>query len=264
MTNYKKFTIFGNPVAHSKSPNMHNFAFKKFDILANYTKTNILDVSKLKEEFFKNNFSGANVTVPYKEDVFLIADEVCGIAKDIKAVNTIMNINNKIVAYNTDAYGFGESIKDYGISKALILGAGGTAKAIAHQLKQNNIDFVIANRNDKKLISFRENNFTTSTYDTLENRNFDIIINATSSSLSNQLPCKQELLKELFSYSKYAIDVMYNTDSLFLSMAKKYNQITKDGTDMLIYQGVLAFCYFTNFKFKQQDIYKYLKKGLTI
>ena len=77
----KKFCIFGNPVMHSKSPQMQNAGFKHLNINANYEKFLLEDGQKIKEEFIKNGFSGANITVPHKEFAYKMADEVIGIAK---------------------------------------------------------------------------------------------------------------------------------------------------------------------------------------
>ena len=84
----KKFCIFGNPVAHSKSPQMQNAGFKYLNLDASYEKFHLENGDFLKNEFIKNSFSGANITVPHKEKAFLQADIVRGIAQKIEAVNT--------------------------------------------------------------------------------------------------------------------------------------------------------------------------------
>ena len=87
MISRKKFTIFGNPVEHSKSPLMHNAGFKFINFDAIYTKTLLEDGTQIKKVFLENNFSGANITVPHKEIAYQKADKVIGMANKIKAVN---------------------------------------------------------------------------------------------------------------------------------------------------------------------------------
>lgn len=154
----KKFCIFGNPVAHSKSPQMQNAGFKYLNLDASYEKFHLENGDNIKEEFIKNSFSGANITVPHKEIAFKQADIVRGIAQKIEAVNTYIKEDEKVVAYNTDAPGFLKAIESFGnIKRVLVLGAGGTAKAIALILQEQNIDVVVLNRSKGKLDFFKNN-----------------------------------------------------------------------------------------------------------
>ena len=128
----KLFTIFGDPVSHSRSPLMHNHVFKTLSLNACYTRTQLLEGSRLRETFFAKALSGANITVPHKGAAFIACDEIRGIANEIGAVNTIVNENGRLIGYNTDADGFLSAIQSFGpLKSALILGAGGTAKALA-------------------------------------------------------------------------------------------------------------------------------------
>ena len=128
----KLFAIFGNPVSHSRSPLMHNHVFKRLGFDACYTRVHLEDGSQLKETFLALGLSGANITVPHKEAAFKACDEVRGFAKEIGVVNTIVNEEGRLIGYNTDADGFLFSIGDFkNIKKVLLIGAGGTAKALA-------------------------------------------------------------------------------------------------------------------------------------
>ncbi len=100
------FTIFGDPVSHSRSPLMHNHVFKTLSLDACYTRTHLGDGMKLRDVFFSKALSGANITVPHKEAAFAACDEIRGIANEIGAVNTIINENGRLIGYNTDADGF--------------------------------------------------------------------------------------------------------------------------------------------------------------
>jgi shikimate dehydrogenase len=256
----KKFTIFGNPVKHSISPKMHTFAIEGLGCDATYEKTHLEDGTKLKEIFLKD-FDGANVTVPHKEIAFKSCDEVRDEAKEIGAVNTLINEDGKMIGYNTDAEGFYRSMLEFeGIKKVLILGAGGTAKAISHILYSKNLDVSILNRSEGRLKDFK--NFNTMSWDSFKNDTYDIIINTTSAGLEdNTPPAPKEIMDQIFNDARYAIDVIYNKETPFLKMAKERDLKTKDGADMLLYQGVLAFELFYDHKFGFDEILPFMKRA---
>ena len=261
----KLFAIFGNPVAHSISPFMHNYAFTKLGFAGCYTKILIEKGEDLREQFLNLGLEGINITVPYKEHAFLQADEVMGIAKKIGAVNTWKRKDGKIYAYNTDAPGFFESVKAFDFDTILILGAGGTAKAIALYLKEQGYDPHILNRSSTRLHYFREKGFQSYSWEEFSPSNYDLVINTTSAGLEEEtLPAPKELLLSIFSKARYAVDVIYNKETPFLRLAKEMGLTTKDGTDMLLYQGVLAFEIFTDFKFDRVEVEKLLRQGLAL
>lgn len=263
----KKFAIFGNPVVHSKSPQMQNAGFEHLKFNANYEKFHLENGNELKNEFIKNDFLGANITVPHKEDAFLQADEVIGIAKDIKAVNTYILKKGKVLAYNTDAPGFLKAIKSFGkIKSVLLLGAGGTAKAISLALKEQNIDVVVLNRSKNRLDFFKANDIETYSWEEFESLkevpNFDLVVNSTSAGLKDDLlPAPKEILEKVLSNSSFAFDCIYGKITPFLALAKDLKNEIKDGEDMLLYQGVLAFEYFTDIK-ADESLVEAMRKGL--
>ena len=259
----KQFVIFGNPVAHSKSPQMQNAGLKYINFDAEYKKHELLDGHTIKEVFLKNNYLGANITVPHKELAYENADEVRGIAKDIKAVNTYINENGKIIAYNTDAPGFLKAIESFGsVKNVLLLGAGGTAKALALALQSKNIEVTVLNRSEGKLEFFKKHNIKCTTWDTFQVQNFDLIVNSTSAGLKDEeLPCPKEILDTVLKNASYAFDCVYGKITPFLALARDNNLIIKDGEDMLLYQGVLAFEYFTNTK-ADGNLVEAMRKGL--
>lgn len=257
----KLFTIFGNPVSHSISPLIHNFTIKSLGINACYTRTLLKDGDNFKNTFLKNKFDGANVTVPFKEDAFRQCDKIQGIANEIKAINTVVKKNGKLIGYNTDAPGFFESIKEFrGINSALILGAGGTAKAIANILKANSIKVTVLNRSKPRLEYFINHNFIAYSWDNFKADKYDIIINTTSAGLKdNALPLEKKLLTDLIDQAEYCVDVIYNKLTPFLQIAKELNKPYKEGSDMLLYQAVLAFDIFFENRYKKDDIEKYMR-----
>jgi shikimate dehydrogenase len=258
----KKFTIFGNPVKHSISPKMHTFAIDGFSLDATYNKTLLEEGNRLKE-IFLSNFNGANVTVPHKEIAYKSCDEIRGIASDIGAVNTLINENGKMIGYNTDAEGFFKSIEEFGeIKTAIILGAGGTSKAISFIFKQHKIETTILNRSANRLTSFKENGFLTYDWNSFKPKKYDLIVNTTSAGLGDEnYPAPLEILESLLKEASFAIDVIYNKQTPFLKLAKKYNLPTKDGADMLLYQGVLAFNLFYDNRFDFEEITSFMKKA---
>jgi len=253
----KLFTIFGNPVAHSKSPRMYNKCFKFYNRYNYcYTRTLLENGEDIIKVFKELKIAGASVTVPHKEWAYKLADEVRGIAKEIKAVNCLVLEGDKIVGYNTDAPGFVESIKEFNYNSILIIGAGGTAKALSLMFK--NAD--ILNRSENRLKDFTKH--TTYTWDRFIPKQYDLIINTTSAGLSDDnLPAPKEILKELFKNAKYAADVIYH-ETPFQKLAKEYGLTLKDGSDMLVYQGVLQFEKFVDFKINKKEVASLMKSVL--
>jgi shikimate dehydrogenase len=258
------FTIFGNPVSHSKSPQMQNGGFKYLDFDGNYTKTHLEDGTSIKDIFLQNNLKGANITVPHKEDGFNNADEVVGLAKQIGAVNTYINDDGKVFAYNTDAPGFMKAIESFkDISSVLLLGAGGTAKAIAVALKEANIDVVVLNRSASRLEFFDKLGCKTSTWEdyTLDTK-YDLVVNSTSAGLKDdQLPAPKNIIENTLDNCSFAFDCIYGKITPFLQIAKDKNIPFKDGEDMLLFQGVIAFELFTGVK-ADDGLVEAMRKGL--
>ena len=180
------FSIFGDPVAHSRSPLMHNCVFKNLNYNACYTRTHLLDGSKLRELFFSLGLSGANVTVPHKEAAFKACDEVRGFAKKVGVVNTLINENGRLIGYNTDADGFIYAISEFPtIKKVLVLGAGGTAKALVSRFLEDDLEVSILNRSDTRLQSFKALTCRCFTWDDFQLQNYDLVVNTTSAGLKD-------------------------------------------------------------------------------
>ncbi len=259
----KKFVLFGNPVEHSKSPNMQNAGFKHIGFNGVYEKHLLEDGNKIKDEFLRNAYWGANITVPHKEFAFKNADEVRGIANKIKAVNTYIKEDNKVVAYNTDAGGFLKAIETFGkVNKVLIIGAGGTAKALALALYEKGVDVKVLNRSKEKLEFFKNSNISAFSWDEFFVEKYDLVVNSTSAGLKDEnLPCPQDMLEPILLKAAYAFDCIYGKITPFLALAKEKNCQIKDGEDMLLYQGVLAFELFTNTKADGRLI-EAMRKGL--
>lgn len=250
---------------------MHNAGFKHLYFHGEYSRTFLDNAKQLKNHFITEHIDGANITVPFKIDAFNQADEVRGLAQKIGAVNTYIKEDDKIIAYNTDAPGFMKAIEEFkDIKTVLLLGAGGTSKAIAVALRDANIEVTILNRsmNNKEFFEDLGCKF----YDTDGMRllfsggdlvlNFDLIVNSTSAGLKDEeYPTSLELLKPLMQNTTYAFDCIYGKLTPFLQIAKEYDKIFKDGEDMLLFQGVIAFELFANTK-SNKELVEAMRKGL--
>lgn len=258
------FGVIGNPIAHSLSPLIHNTLFSHFGIQERYEKFLLQDSKDFPSLLSKLN--GANITLPYKEAVIEYCDEVEGIAKEIGAVNTLYYRNHQWVGYNTDAQGFYLCLNTPKISNALILGAGGSAKAVVKILQNHNVKVSMYNRTPSKIALFPN----VSPY--IRGESYDLVINTTSAGLEGKLPLEERELEEIVKRANLAFDLIYPSskailtkqdfldflqkreDTLFSSFAKKYKISAIDGLDMLCYQAFLAFEIFCESKYGFEEI----------
>jgi len=260
------FAIFGNPVSHSRSPLMHNCVFKHLNYKACYTRVHLKDGSQLRERFFALGLSGANITVPHKEAAYKACDEIRGFAKEVGVVNTIINENGRLIGYNTDADGFIYAMSEFkNIKNILILGAGGTAKALSTRFKQEGMHISVLNRSKKRLTYFKNLGCVTSTWEDFKLEDYDLVVNTTSAGLKgDELPAPFKLIDEILSSTKFVADAIYGKLTPFLQLAKEKNIQYKDGADMLLGQGILANELFTQHSLKQKDIKKEMQKSFQL
>ncbi|MFA6196469.1 MAG: shikimate dehydrogenase [Sulfurimonas sp.] len=271
------FAIFGDPVAHSRSPLMHNSVFKNLNYPACYTRVHLTNGSKLRETFFALGLSGANITVPHKEEAFKACDEVRGFAKNIGVVNTIVNENGRLIGYNTDADGFMEAIKEFGHPKStsslpltahvetvLIIGAGGTAKALANRFIQDDVKVTVLNRSKNKLDYFKEIS-TCHDWEDFKVSKYDLVVNTTSAGLKDEeLPAPQNIIEDILNNTSFVADAIYGKKTPFLKLACAKNLTYKDGADMLLGQGILANALFTNGNLALKDIKFHMQKSFEL
>jgi len=261
----KLFAIFGNPVSHSKSPLMHNLTFRGLGFEGCYGRYLLENGDELRDKFFSLGLSGANITVPHKEYAYRACDELDSFAKKVKAVNTIVLRDDKLYGYNTDAPGFLRAIESFDGKKVLFLGAGGTAQSTATILSEEGYEVTVTNRSPQRLEYFKNAGFKSATYDEFEEDSYDIIVNMTSAGLKDDsLPAPKEILDRVIPKAKGCIDVIYGRETPFLKLAKEYKKPSKDGSDMLLYQGVLAFDYFTEHRYSLEEIERYMKRAFIL
>ena len=153
-----KFGLIGKDISYSFSKNYFTLKFKKLGLedheYVNYDLKSIDEFKDIKSKEVK----GLNVTIPYKESVIEFLDEIDDEAKLIGAVNTIkIDKRGILTGFNTDVYGFEESLKPLlkkSHKKALVLGTGGASKAVCYVLDKLNIDYLIVSRNPENYTSF--------------------------------------------------------------------------------------------------------------
>ncbi len=262
----KLFAIFGDPVSHSRSPLMHNCVFKNLNYKACYTRVHLKDGSKLRDTFLSLKLSGANITVPHKEAAFNACDEIRGFANEVGVVNTIINENGKLIGYNTDADGFMYAIEEFkNIQNILVIGAGGTARALSSRFKQDNIEVDVLNRSEGRLKEFKDVVDNTYTWNNLEIKKYDLVVNTTSAGLSDEnYPCPLNILENILDNTRYVADAIYGKLTPFLKLADSKGLTYKDGSDMLLGQGVLANELFVNYKLKKGEIEKQMRRSFSL
>lgn len=243
MEQHKILAVIGNPVLHSKSPNMFNSAFAAMGIDASYMRLSAPSAEDAIATFRKLNMHGANVTAPYKEDVMPLLDWVDPVANLIGGVNTIVSENGTLKGYNTDHYGVAESVVQAGVAlagtKCIVVGAGGAGKAAAYGLISRGADVCIANRTLVKAETAAEAlGCKACSLDDLEQLVPDakLIVFSLSPDVN---PIKAEWLT-----SEHVIfDANYKSSALGKAAREKQCQII-EGLDWLLNQAIPAFSYF--------------------
>ena len=235
----KTFGLIGKNIDYSFSRNYFKEKFISEAISdCTYVNFDIQDISKITEVFKQNN-SGYNVTIPYKQEIIPYLDKLDQNASEIGAINTIkVNSNGTLEGFNTDYIGFIESIKPHLKShhtKALILGTGGASKAVAYALKKLKIDFTFVSRNPKgNEIAYHQISETLFKEST-------IIINTTPTGTFPNIEEAPNIPYAYFTNKHIAYDLIYNpSETRFLKQAKENNAFIINGLQMLILQAEAA------------------------
>lgn len=246
----KQFAVVGHPIEHSRSPELHAAFAKKTGVALDYQKilAPLDGFQPTVEKFFAVGGSGLNVTVPFKEQAFALCDVLTQRAQVAKAVNTLWQHDGKLYGDNTDGQGLVDAINalDWHLqgSKVLILGAGGATRGVVLPLADAGVkQLYIANRTYAKaalLVSDIQPFLTNTTLvaiglDQLEGH-FDIVINATSASLSGDTLSLPDALTFTAAY-----EMAYGKPSHFLEQAKQRQVQSSDGFSMLVGQAIEAF-----------------------
>ena len=241
---------------------MHNLTFQAMGLNACYGRYVLENGTELRDRFFSLGLKGANVTVPHKEHAYRACDVLDPFAQTVGAVNTIIEREGKLYGYNTDAPGFLKAISEFEAKRVLFLGAGGTAQATSRILRDEGYEVTILNRSAKRLERFSKAGFETYTFEDFKPRKYDLVINMTSAGLEDDsLPAPEEILRSVIPATKACVDVIYGKKTPFLRLAHSLAKPTKDGSDMLLYQGVIAFEHFTAYHYSFEEILPYMKRA---
>ena len=256
--------LIGWPVEHSLSPAMHNAAFKALGLGWQYELLPIppgqLDAALA--DLRAGRFRGVNVTVPHKSAVMAFLDEIDDTAQRIGAVNTIMVQGKRWIGHNTDAAGFVRALREAGLEpfgrRALLLGAGGAARAVAYALAQAGCAVAINNRTKMRaaeLVHDLQGLGLNSpvvwvpdkaALEELDLACFDLLVNATAAGMwpnGEDTPWPGGLAMP----SHWTVfDLVYNPlETSLLRQARQAGANTIDGLGMLVWQGALAFALWT-------------------
>jgi shikimate dehydrogenase len=277
----KYFAVIGHPIGHSLSPLMHNTAFKLLHLDCQYEALEI-DPTSLKnaiERFRDQKWGGFNVTVPHKEAIITLIDEVVPEALAVGAVNTVVNRNNKLIGYNTDVIGVERSLRleqeKIEGKMCTIIGSGGAARSVAyvliHTIKTKAITFsaLFPEQAHAIIKSLGSNdvqfNVILCTDSALETaiKNSTLIVNATTVGmfphvLDSPLPTQRWL-----SNKHIVFDLIYRPLTTRLqSDALAAGAKTIDGLGMFIHQGAAAFQLWTEKEMPLGQIRKVLEAKL--
>ena len=290
-----KAAVIGNPIKHSRSPLIHNHWLKKCNIKGVYEPIyaqNEKEFINLVKHLVSEGYSGFNVTIPFKK----IANEIVDIKinnnrsfvhDELMAINTVKIIDNKLIGYNTDFFGFFSDLSEKignleHINNIVILGAGGTSRSIAFGLSRSlkgNKQLVILNRSEKNATELGKTiassnsllRISTGRLNEIDKYidNCDLIINTTSMGMegvNSEININLTNTKaDLFVY-----DVIYTPlQTNLLQEAKRYNLSYSNGLGMLINQAAPGFCYFFDYDNHEnligdRDLIKDLEKNIGI
>jgi len=275
--------LIGNKLSHSISPQFQQAAFdyRGLDISYEVWETAADDLPGVMEKLRDTSKLGANVTIPYKETVLPLLDNVDNDARRIRAVNTIVNREGKLIGYNTDGSGFMRALRDDGAfspknKRVVLLGAGGAARAVGFALVGAGVkSLIILNRtksrgealawdlkiSDTEVIALSWKDSRTLTALT----ECDLLVNCTSVGMKDSPgEGKSPLGMGLIPKRALVYDVVYNPmETPLLYAAKKAGARTLGGLPMLVYQGAASFELWTGKSAPVDIMMRVAKKALT-
>ncbi|MEQ9769637.1 shikimate dehydrogenase [Pectobacterium jejuense] len=252
MSEVTSFAVFGNPIAHSKSPRIHELFAAQTGITLTYQRVlaPLDNFEQMLRQHFRDGAGGANVTAPFKERAFAEADERSECAALAGAVNTLKRLSDgRLFGDNTDGIGLLSDLQRLALVKpldrVLLVGAGGAARGVIQPLLAYGCTVVLTNRTFSKADAlakiFRDiGDISAVALDDLQGQSFDLIINATSSGMYDSIP---NLPTELISPKTCCYDMFYLPQlTPFLSWCVQHGaRHYADGLGMLVGQAAHAF-----------------------
>lgn len=235
----RKYGLLGKKLDHSFSKSFFTDFFAKNNIEASYENIAVDDLEAWFHGGQARELSGFNVTIPYKEAVIPFLDEISEEARQIGAVNTVKNENGKLKGYNTDAFGFQQSIKPFlnnRHERVLILGTGGASKAVAYVLKQIGLNVIFASRHPEG-----ENQFP---YEAINEHMVNackMIVNCTPVGTWPNVDEKPDFPTQYLTPDHFVADLIYNPEKTkLLQEAEAKGSIVMNGHSMLKEQALRA------------------------
>ncbi len=267
-----KYCVFGNPIKHSRSPFIHQSFAKATKQTLHYDicLVKLGSFTEAVNDFISKGGKGANVTVPFKEQALMLADKLSDRARLAGAVNTLTFKGGEIYGDNTDGEGLVQDLLRNNIqlkkSKILLLGAGGAAKGvILPLLAQNPSSIVIANRTVSKaealIEQFHDSRLNACGFEEVSEKIYDVIINATSASLSGKLPV---IPSSVIAEETVCYDMVYGKELTPFLVWAKAQGATKiiDGIGMLVGQAAVSFHIWRDVKPEVESVIEQLKSSL--
>jgi shikimate dehydrogenase len=244
------FAVIGDPIAHSLSPRMHQAAYQALDLPYRYVALRVPpgEVAAALHELAHRGCRGVNVTVPLKEEALAWCEEAEPFARRANAVNTVCLPTRK--GTNTDGPGFLDTLADLGVKpgNALVLGAGGSARAVALALVGAGFSVRIYNRTKSRAEALAaELAPDAAALDEADPAGAALIVNATSVGVLKEP--SQPALPVVWDRAEpkaVAYDLFYGSETSFLRAARERGLQTTDGLPMLIAQGARAFEWWLN------------------
>ncbi|AWB45464.1 shikimate dehydrogenase [Paenibacillus sp. CAA11] len=252
--------VMGDPIAHSKSPVMHQAALRQTGIPGDYVRLHIT-ADQLGEAILSIRtlgFRGVNVTVPHKVKVMAFLDEIDPAAAAVGAVNTIVNNNGRLTGYNTDGIGYIRSLKEEAVPElsgktVVVLGAGGAARGVIHALlTEGPRTVIVANRTKETASKLCEEWQKLGSLEACSLEELsewvpqaDVVINTTSVGMSPRIE-ESPLDTSLLPGGTVVSDLIYNPlKTRLLREAELRGCRIHSGLGMFVYQGAYAFEYWT-------------------
>ncbi|MCB0827822.1 MAG: shikimate dehydrogenase [Solirubrobacterales bacterium] len=247
----KRLAVLGHPVAHSRSPAMQNAALEQLGLGATWSYEAIDVTPEAFDEFVRgmeaDRFVGANVTVPHKLAAFGLADSAGPAATAIGAANTLSFEAGRIVAENTDGPGLVDALPiDPAGSRALLIGAGGAARAALWALVNAGADVVIWNRTASRAVELAAELGGEAVVEP-DAGEFDLIVNSSAAGLGGGDPFPDlPLAPDRFRGGQVVVDLVYGASpSRLIESAAAAGALTVDGLEILVRQGARSLAIWT-------------------
>lgn len=275
----KNLAVLGYPIAHSLSPAIQNAAIRQAGLDYVYIALPVKpeNLATAISGLRAMDFRGFNVTIPHKTNIIKYLDDIDATAESVGAVNTVVNDDGKLVGYNTDVYGFMRNLREAGFDpknkNAIVLGAGGAAKAAVQSLLMADISSVtVGARNGEKANEFIAafspyQNIGAFEWQSTEFesalRRADLIVNTTPLGMHPHIESRPPLNLAMLKTSALIYDVIYTpAQTRLLKDAASLGHPTLNGEDMLVWQGAEALRLWTGITPDIELMKKVLRKQL--